>query len=87
MQMSAMFLDEDELVSLTRRKQRAAQAKILRSMGIVFKMRPDASLAVLRAHVEAEFGVAQKAATRVAQFEPNWGAINRSAMDSGKAAS
>jgi hypothetical protein len=74
--MSTTFLDEDDLVSLTRRKQRAAQAKILRSMGIVFKIRPDASLAVLRAHIEAEFGAVPKAAPKARQLEPNWNAIN-----------
>lgn len=74
--MNAMFLDEDDLVSLTQRKQRSAQAKVLSSMGIVFKIRPDASLAVLRAHIEAEFGAVRKAALTTRQFEPNWGAVN-----------
>lgn len=76
--MSAMFLDEEELVSLTQRKQRTAQAKVLRSMGIVFRIRPDASLAVLRAHIEAEFGMSRKATPTTVHFEPNWGAINGS---------
>ena len=74
--MSAMFLNEEELVSLTQRKQHSAQATVLRSMGIIFKIRPDASLAVLRAHIEAEFGAVRKATPKMRQFEPNWDAIN-----------
>jgi len=35
--MDQMFLDDDELRSMTKRVQRAAQAKMLRSMGIAFK--------------------------------------------------
>jgi hypothetical protein len=74
--MSDMFLSTDEVVNMTRRVQRAAQAKMLRSMGIEFKQRADGSLAVLRAHVEKEFGVAPERKTRVREFKPNWAAAN-----------
>ena len=75
--MSEMFLTKPDLESLTKRKQSAAQARVLRAMGIVFKLRADGSLVVLRAHVEAEFGMKQRAAQVRATFEPNWSAMNK----------
>ena len=44
-----MFLDEDQVVELTKKRRHDAQARALRFMGIEFKPRPDGSLAVLRA--------------------------------------
>jgi hypothetical protein len=70
-----MFLDDDELKSMTKRVQRSAQAKMLRSMGIVFKIRADGSLAVLRAHAEKEFGVSAERKPKTKEFQPNWSAI------------
>ncbi|NIA00078.1 DUF4224 domain-containing protein [Massilia sp. CCM 8734] len=54
--MANMFLTEDEVVELTGRTQRAAQKRVLNFMGIVSRERPDASLAILRLHVEESFG-------------------------------
>jgi len=68
--MDGMFLDDDELRSMTHRVQRAAQAKMLRSMGIAFKQRADGTLAVMRAHVEKE------RQSKTKEFEPNWGGLN-----------
>lgn len=74
--MDQMFLDDDELKSMTKRKQRAAQAKMLRSMGIAFKQRADGTLAVLRAHVEKEFGAGNDRQSKGKEFVPNWGGLN-----------
>ena len=74
--MDDMFLLDTELYSLTKRVQRAAQARMLRSMGIAFKRRADGTLAVLRAHVESEFGVVVARQGRLKEFQPNWDAIN-----------
>lgn len=52
-----MFLDEDELLDLTGYCRRPSQQKALDFMGVVYKIRPDGSLAVLRAHVEKIFCV------------------------------
>jgi hypothetical protein len=71
-----MFLDDDELRSMTQRVQRAAQAKMLRSMGIAFKQRADGTLAVLRAHVEKEFGAGAERKSKVKDFQPNWSGLN-----------
>jgi len=73
--MEGMFLDDDELRSMTHRVQRAAQAKMLRSMGIAFKQRADGTLAVLRAHVEKEFGAGAERKTKAKEFHPNWSAV------------
>lgn len=71
-----MFLDDGELRSMTKRVQRSAQAKMLRSMGIAFKQRADGTLAVLRAHVEKEFGAGPERKAKVKDFQPNWSGLN-----------
>ncbi len=71
---AAVILTADELVALTGRKRKDAQVKALRFMGIEHKIRPDGSVAVLRAHVERELGGAdQSRVTREA--EPDWSAL------------
>jgi hypothetical protein len=69
-----MFLTDDELVQLTRRKRPSAQAVALLGMGIEHKLRPDGTVAVLRAHVERVFG-ASVSASQNREVEPDWGAI------------
>lgn len=69
-----MFLTAEEIAELTRRKQRAAQRAVLNALGIQYKVRPDGTLVVARAHVEKEFGVAQDK-KQPKDKEPNWGAL------------
>jgi hypothetical protein len=45
-------------------------------MGIAFKQRADGTLAVLRAHVEKEFGVGPERKAKTKEFQPNWAAAN-----------
>lgn len=71
-----MFLSAEEIVSMTERVQRSAQVKVLRSMGVEFRQRPDGSLAIARAHVENIFGCAAEKALRTKDFTPNWSSIN-----------
>lgn len=73
--MSKMFLDSDELKELTCRMQHAAQARVLRGMGIEHKARPDGTIAVLRSHVEQALGGGVPTARKKASPEPNWGAL------------
>lgn len=69
-----MILSPAELVELTKRQRRDAQAKQLRFMGIEHKLRSDGTLAVSRAHAERELGGG--AQTRPVKAEaPNWDAI------------
>ncbi len=51
-----MFLTDAEICELTQRTQHSAQIRVLCFFGIAHKQRPDGSVAVLRAHVEKEFG-------------------------------
>lgn len=51
-----MFLSEEEICELTGRQRASAQARSLQSMGIECRRRPDGSVVVLRAVVEAVLG-------------------------------
>ncbi len=69
-----MILTDEELFALTRRRRSDAQVRVLRGLGIVHRQRPDGSVAVARAHVEALLGVT-KENTMKNEIEPNWGAV------------
>lgn len=51
-----MFLDDDDLIALTGKTRRDAQARALDFMGVGYKLRPDGSVVVMRASVEHCFG-------------------------------
>lgn len=70
-----MFLSEEEIREMTQRIKRGAQAKMLRSLGIVFKTRADGTLLVLRSHVEKEMGAAPTGKAKK-EFQPNWSGLN-----------
>jgi hypothetical protein len=67
----SMFLTEDELTELTGKRQNAARARVLNGMGVQHKTRPDASIAVLRAHVERLFGE-KPSAHEPPAWRPEW---------------
>lgn len=71
----SMFLDKEELIHLTGRTRKDAQVRVLRFMGIEHRLRPDGSVAVLRAHVEKSLG-GSAAEVVEREFEPNWAAIH-----------
>lgn len=70
-----MFLSKAEIKALTNRIQYAAQIRSLRAVGIQHCVRPDGSVAVMRSHIEALFGVQNRTASRT-PTEPNWGALH-----------
>ena len=74
--MSDLFLDADEISNMTSRVQRAAQVRVLRGMGIEHRIRPDGSVAILRAHVERVFGACPASMRKAASKEPNWEALD-----------
>lgn len=70
------FLRTSELISLTDRSRHDAQVRVLRFMGIEHKVRPDGSIAVLRAHIHHTFGAGDSVgASTDNEIEPNWEAI------------
>jgi hypothetical protein len=73
---SDLFLDADEISNMTSRVQRAAQVRVLRGMGIEHRIRPDGTVAILRAHVERVFGAGPTNMRKNAPKEPNWEALD-----------
>lgn len=69
-----MFLTQDEIVELTGKRRRESQRQVLNALGVVYKVRPDGSLVVARAHAMKEFGVAEDK-KKQKDVEPNWGAL------------
>lgn len=59
-----LFLESDEIEQLTAKKRRSSQVSALNQMGIQHLVRPDGTVAVLRAHVETLFGHGQHANRR-----------------------
>lgn len=74
----SLILDSDEVGALTDRTQHAAQARVLRAMGIEHRARPDGSLAVLRSHVEEVMGGGKHSRRKKPEPEINWSGINAS---------
>lgn len=73
-----MFLTREEVAALTGRVRRDAQQRALRAMGVEHRVRPDGSVAVLRAHVEQVFGLRPEKAKPAKTQEPNWDAVHGS---------
>lgn len=70
------FLAAEEIQDLTNKSRRPSQVKALNAMGIEHKVRPDGSVAILRAHITKVFdGAPDAAAKRVNTPGPNWDAI------------
>lgn len=68
--MITMFLTDDDLTELTGKRQNAARIRVLNAMGVQHKIRPDGSIALLRAHVERLFGEKSKPEPEV--WKPTW---------------
>lgn len=69
-----LFLTPDELIELTHRRRGDAQSRELNLMSIPHKIRGDGSVAVLKALVDKEFGLSDKAQKK--RIEPNWDQIH-----------
>jgi hypothetical protein len=68
------FLTEEEVQALTERKVRRAQVSVLNSMGIEHRVRPDGSVAILRAHIIKVFD-GGNAQSKTKEVVPNWDAM------------
>jgi hypothetical protein len=73
--MQSIFLTPEELEELTHRKRYEAQVRALRFMGIEHRVRPDATVAVLRRHVEQVLGYCSEPDSPPEDIEPDWSAI------------
>lgn len=69
-----LYLSEQALVELTRRKQHKRQAAVLAAMGVRFGVRPDGSIALAQAEVDAHLRSAQGRKTP-APTEPDLAAL------------
>lgn len=70
-----MFLTREEITEMTGKQQYRAQAKVLNTMGIIYKVRPDGTLLVLRSHVIDQLGGSAAEKMLEKRFEPNWAAL------------
>lgn len=73
--MTDTFLSAQEIQTLTDRKVRPAQVKVLKAMGIEHKVRPDGSVAILRAHIIKVFDGSTESNHQIKQAVPNWDAM------------
>lgn len=67
-----MFLNDEELTELTRKRQNAARIRVLNAIGVQHKIRPDGTIAVLLAHVERVFGEKAGRQTAESSWKPSW---------------
>jgi len=70
-----MLLSQDELVELTRRERPAAQARVLRQLGIPYRVHPsDGALLVSKAAAESALGA--QAVEQPAELSPDAYEVN-----------
>lgn len=75
LRMGTLFLDTEEVQALTKRSVRPAQVRVLKAMGIEHRVRPDGSVAILRAHISKVFDGNPEITRQTKQAVPNWDAI------------
>jgi len=68
-----MFLNDEQLRDLTKKQRAKAQAKVLREMTIRHGVRPDGSIVVMEAAVDAVLGPGTAAKLR--KSRPNFDAV------------
>lgn len=68
----ALWLSDAELIEATHRARPSAQAKALRRMGVPFQERPDGSLLVSRAALEAALSGSAIVTSRPSANGLNW---------------
>lgn len=74
---TSIVLTRDEVEALTGRHRKDAQVKALRYMGIEHRVRPDGTVAVLKAHIDRILGAtSQSSRQRNTRSEPNWAALD-----------
>jgi len=69
------FLRTEEVQALTKRTVRPAQVRVLKAMGIEHRVRPDGSVAILRAHISKVFDGNPEVTRQTKTATPNWDAM------------
>jgi len=62
----------EELQALTNKRRLSSQRAVLNALGIVYKVRPDGSLVVLKTHVEQLLGGQVTEQKPRSTWEPDW---------------
>lgn len=75
MSLTETFLSREEVKALTDRTNRSSQGIVLRAMGIEHRVRPDGSVAILRAHITKVFDGDVVIAKKTKVSSPNWDAV------------
>lgn len=70
-----LFLTDEEVQALTDRRARKSQVLVLKSMGIEHRVRPDGSVAILRAHIIKLFDGGSSTQSKTKEAVPNWDAM------------
>jgi hypothetical protein len=68
----SLCLSDDELYELTHKRRFSARLRALNAMGIESRVRPDRTLAVYRAHVDAVLSGGMHLYRTAQSAEPNW---------------
>lgn len=68
----SLCLSDDELYELTHKRRFSARLRALNAMGIESRVRPDRTLAVYRAHVDAVLSGGAQLQRTLRSAEPNW---------------
>jgi hypothetical protein len=68
----SLCLSDDELYELTHKRRFSARLRALNAMGIESRVRPDRTLAVYRAHVDAVLSGGMYSDRAPRSVEPNW---------------
>jgi hypothetical protein len=72
---TSLFLTDEEVRALTDRRARKSQVIALNSMGIEHRVRPDGSVAILRAHITKIFDGGSDTHSKTKEAVPNWDAM------------
>lgn len=70
------LLSDDEIVELTHKTRRAAQRRVLESLGIKVTLRPDGTLIVARAHRDVALGLRRAMRAIEQAATPNFNALD-----------
>lgn len=71
----SLILSSEEIVLITGRRRTSSQARAFALMGIKYRLRPNGSIVVSRAHFEGMMGNIPVSKQKP-KIEPNWEALN-----------